>query len=115
MLVSTFLVGDPLNPPTLIADPALGTSPVVNGYDSNQGDGSSTKNFYMTLRNINIDMTRISTSTAAVAIDWSVSQGCSLSNIHVNMPDFSSHIGITMAQGGSGTIISDSVWALFLR
>jgi glucan 1,3-beta-glucosidase len=109
MLVSTYLVGDPLNPPTLIADPALGTNPVINGYDSHQGDGSATKNFYMAVRNIIIDTAAIATNVQAVGMDWSVSQGCSLTNVKVHMPNFSSHIGITMNAGGSGTIISDCV------
>jgi glucan 1,3-beta-glucosidase len=107
MLVNTFLIGDPLNPPTLVADPALKGKPVINGYDDNQGEGSSTKNFYMALRNLNIDTTRIAVDVTARAIDWSVSQACSLSNVHIKMPPSSGHIGITMDRGGSGKIISD--------
>lgn len=109
MLVTTFLVGDPLNPPVLIADPALGSQPVINGYDSHQGDGSATKNFYMAVRNIVIDTTEIGTGVQAVGMDWSVSQGCSLTNVKIRMPNYSSHIGITMNEGGSGILISDSV------
>ncbi|KAK1445323.1 hypothetical protein CCUS01_12649 [Colletotrichum cuscutae] len=107
MLVTTYLVGDALNPPVLIADPALGEQPVINGYDSHQGDGSATKNFYMAVRNLVIDTTEIGTGVAAVGMDWSVSQGCSLTNVKVRMPNFSSHVGVTMAQGGSGILISD--------
>ncbi|EFQ29041.1 hypothetical protein CGRA01v4_11404 [Colletotrichum graminicola] len=108
MLVTTYLVGDALNPPVLIADPALGNQPVINGYDSHQGDGSATKNFYMAVRNVVVDTTEIDTGVQAVGIDWSVSQGCSLSNVKVRMPNYSSHIGITMSAGGSGILISDS-------
>lgn len=109
MLVSTYLIGDAVNPPTLFADPALGTNPIISGYDPNQGSGSATKNFYMAVRNIILDTTAISTSTQAVAMDWSVSQGCSLTNMVIHMPNYSSHVGITMNQFASGTIISDSV------
>ncbi|KAK2035873.1 pectin lyase-like protein [Colletotrichum somersetense] len=108
MLVTTYLIGDALNPPVLIADPALGNQPVINGYDSHQGDGSATKNFYMAVRNVVIDTNEIDTGVQAVGIDWSVSQGCSLSNVKIRMPNFSSHIGITMNAGGSGILISDS-------
>ncbi|KAK6217374.1 exo-beta-1 [Colletotrichum tabaci] len=108
MLVTTFLVGDALNPPVLIADPALGGQPVINGYDAHQGDGSATKNFLMAVRNVVIDTTEVGLGAPAVGIDWSVSQGCSLSNVKIRMPNFSSHVGITMNQGGSGILISDS-------
>ncbi|KXX74005.1 Glucan 1,3-beta-glucosidase [Madurella mycetomatis] len=107
MLVNTFLVGDPLSPPTLVADPELETNPVINGYDDHQGEGSSTKNFYMAVRNLNIDTTRIASDVRARAIDWSVSQACSLTDVHVTMPLSSGHVGITMDQGGSGKIIAD--------
>lgn len=114
LLVNTFLVGDPLNMPIFLADPALGTNPVIQGFDNSQ---QSTTNFYTALRNIKIDTTKISTSTKAVALNWAVSQGCSLFNVIFNMPDSSSHIGITMSAvvsgtdegGGSGTLISDCV------
>ncbi|KAF6845233.1 putative exo-beta-1,3-glucanase [Colletotrichum musicola] len=108
MLVMTYLVGDALNPPTLVADPALGSKPVIDGYDEFQGDGSATKNFYMAVRNLVIDTTEIGTGVQAVGMDWSVSQGCSLNNVKIRMPNFSSHIGITMNAGGSGILISDS-------
>ncbi|KAI0134383.1 pectate lyase superfamily protein-domain-containing protein [Xylariales sp. AK1849] len=107
MLVSTYLVGDPIDPPTLIADPELDTSPVIHGYDSNQGDGSATKNFYMAVRNINIDTTEVDGDTAAAGIDWSVSQGCSMNSVHITMPDNSKHRGITMDDGGSGVLLAD--------
>ncbi|KAK3685711.1 pectate lyase superfamily protein-domain-containing protein [Podospora appendiculata] len=111
MLVSTFLVGDPLDLPTLVADPALGTKPVINGYDAHQGEGSADKNFYMAIRNLQIDMTGIDASVNATAIDWSVSQGCSFDNIHITMPKLSSnHRGVTMNQGGSGILISHSTF-----
>ncbi len=111
MLVSTFLVGDPLNVPTLVAHHDLGSRPVIIGYDEYQGDLGATKNFYMTVRNLRIDTRAIPSQTIAVAMDWSVSQGCSLSNIDISMLESSSHVGITMNNGGSGTLIADSVSA----
>lgn len=107
MLVNTFLIGDPLNLPTLVADPALEANPVINGYDAHQGEASANKNFYMAVRNFKIDTTRIANNVVGRAIEWSVSQACSLTNVHINMPPSSAHVGVTMDQGGSGKIIAD--------
>jgi glucan 1,3-beta-glucosidase len=109
LLVSTFLIGDPLNLPTLIAHGALQSNPVINGYDAYQGEGSSTKNFYMAVRNLKIDTTGIDAGQQIRVMDWSVSQGCSLTNVQIIMPENSEHVGITMLYAGSGIIISDSV------
>ena len=109
MLVNTYLIGDALVPPTLVSDPELGNNTIIYGYDAYQGDGSATKNFYMSVRNFKLDTTQISSSIQARAMDWSVSQGCSLVNVHITMPSNSNHTGITMSEGGSGTIIADCV------
>jgi glucan 1,3-beta-glucosidase len=109
MPVNTFLIGDALSPPTLVADAALETNPVIHGYDENQGEGSANKNFYMAVRNFYIDTASIGKDVQARAMDWSVSQGCSLTNVHITMPTSSNHTGITMKNGGSGNIISDCV------
>ncbi|KAH8893181.1 pectin lyase-like protein [Thozetella sp. PMI_491] len=106
MVVSTFLVGDPLDPPTFVAHEDLNTT-IINGYDMWQGELSSTKNFYMSVRNLKLDTTNVSRGTKVRAMDWSVSQGSSLTNVEINMPSMSEHVGITMSQGGSGTIIAD--------
>lgn len=107
ILVYTSLIGDALNPPVLVADPALGDRPVINGYDEYQGDNGATKNFYMTVRNFKIDTTRVPGTVMAKGMEWSVSQSCSLTNIHVTMPRGSSHIGIAMNKGGSAIVVSD--------
>ncbi|KAK3360165.1 pectate lyase superfamily protein-domain-containing protein [Lasiosphaeria hispida] len=107
LLVSTFLVGDALHPPTLLADAALGTQPVLRGFDAHQGAGSATKNFYMAVRNVRVDTTRIARETEARAVEWSVAQGCSFVNVHVVMPAPSRHTGLGMGFGGSGVLIAD--------
>jgi glucan 1,3-beta-glucosidase len=63
----------------------------------------------MAVRNIVIDTTEIYEDVRAVGIEWSVSQGCSLNNVRVVMPDASSHVGLTMNEGGSGVIIANCV------
>ncbi len=46
--------------------------------------------------------------TAFTILDWSVSQATQLTNLVFNMPDYSSgHTGITMPEGGSGTMMGD--------
>ncbi|KAH7346426.1 pectate lyase superfamily protein-domain-containing protein, partial [Rhexocercosporidium sp. MPI-PUGE-AT-0058] len=112
MLVNTFLVGGPLHIPIFVADASMGTKPVIQGFDNAQ---QSTNNFYTGIRNIIIRTTSINTGTAAVGLNWAVSQGTSLFNVIFDIPNYSSHIGITMKAvvngnnegGGSGTIISD--------
>jgi hypothetical protein len=49
------------------------------------------------------------------ALNWGVSQGTSLYNVQINMPNFSQHYGIEMLSnagccgGGSGTMLGDIV------
>ena len=108
MIVNSYLIGDPLDLPTLVGDSKL-NSTIINGFDMWQGDIGATKNFYMSIRNLKLDTTQISRGTRVHAMDWSVSQGTSLVNVHIEMPQDSEHVGITMSQGGSGIIISDCV------
>lgn len=112
MLVQTMLVGDPLNMPTLKADASLGNRPIIEGFDQSRGLQSTT-NFWIGIRNIKLDTTAVNANTAAVALNWPVSQACQLTNVDFIMPNFSQHIGLTMRGGGSGTIMQDLV-SLFL-
>ncbi|KAK4159107.1 glucan 1,3-beta-glucosidase [Cladorrhinum sp. PSN259] len=116
LLVNTYLIGDLLSPPTLVSSPSLDTQPVINAFDPYQGEGSANKNFYVSLRNFVIDTTLVPAGVKAKAINWSVSQGCSLINVHVIMPttttatglaSSSEHIGVGMDPGGSGSVIAD--------
>ncbi|KAK0613427.1 pectate lyase superfamily protein-domain-containing protein [Immersiella caudata] len=109
LLVYTFLVGDAVNIPTLIADSSLNTEPVIHGYDLYQGENGATKNFYMAVRNFRINTSRISRHVQARGMEWSVSQSCSLVNVHVTMPVGSAHVGISMSYGGSASLMSDSI------
>ncbi|KAK4645498.1 hypothetical protein QC761_201970 [Podospora bellae-mahoneyi] len=112
LLVSTYLVGSPgvFGETVLKAAPELGTRPVVLGYDPYQGQGSANKNFYIALRNVVVDMTAVPKETAARGIEWSVSQGSSLSNIKIVMPrgEGVRHRGVAMDfGGGSGKVVSE--------
>ncbi|KAK0643067.1 pectate lyase superfamily protein-domain-containing protein [Cercophora newfieldiana] len=107
LLVSTSLIGDAVNPPTLLAAPSLRTEPVIHGYDPFQGENGPTKNFYMAVRNFRIDTSRVESGVQARGVEWSVSQGCSLTNVHVGMPVGSMHVGVSMSYGGSAVVIAD--------
>ncbi|KAI9857964.1 MAG: hypothetical protein M1813_007933 [Trichoglossum hirsutum] len=113
LLMNTILIGDPLHMPVLKADANLGTNAIIYAYDSRAD--SATTQFYKGIRNIIFDTTAVSTGTEANALNWPVSQACSLFNVNFRMPNNSGHIGIIMAgvtgsgevQGGSGTIMGD--------
>jgi glucan 1,3-beta-glucosidase len=120
LLMNTILIGDPLHMPVLKADANLGTNAIIYAYDSRAD--SATTQFYKGIRNIIFDTTAVSTGTEANALNWPVSQACSLFNVNFRMPNNSGHIGIIMAgvtgsgevQGGSGTIMGDLVRSLAL-
>lgn len=64
-----------------------------------------------------IDTTGVEKSEEVVGVDWSVSQGCSFSNVHFVMPrgGENKHVGIAMGQVGSGVVVGDCVsWVLLI-
>lgn len=81
---------------------------MIAGYDFGQG---STTNFYIGLRNINIDTTGASANDTIYALNWAVSQATNLINVNFTMPEDSNHIGIEMdggdSGGGSGLFMGD--------
>lgn len=81
---------------------------VVNGNDDGQ---PSTNNFYIGIRNVNIDTTAISSSQQVYVLNWAVSQATNLINVHFKMPSGSEHVGIEMdggdTGGGSGLFMGD--------
>ena len=83
---------------------------MVTGYDYAQG---STTNFYIGLRNVNIDSCNVSPSSELHLLNWAVSQATNLMNVNFIMPKNSSHVGLIMdggsSGGGSGTFFGDLV------
>ena len=78
---------------------------LIYGKDPNQ---DSTTNFYIAIKNMQLDSTNINKDTSFTILDWSVSQATQLTNLVFNMPSYSSgHTGITMPEGGSGTMMGD--------
>lgn len=126
LLVGTFLVGDALNLPTLVAHPDLastgsgsGSGPVViYAHDNHFKTNAASQNFYITVRNLIIDTTGLDPEVQIAGLDWSVSQGCSLGNVHFVMASETGgqnrHTGITMSQFGSGIEVADCVSSIFI-
>lgn len=110
LFVGTVILGDALNPPILKASADFPNDHIVYGKDPNfQG----TTNFYIALKNVVIDSTGVSASQTIALLDWTVSQGTQLTNVVFNMPDYSSHTGITSQYDyNSGIILVCSSSAL---
>lgn len=86
---------------------------VIYGHDDHFKTNAASQNFYITVRNLIIDTTDVDPSVEIAGLDWGVSQGCSLVNVHFVMPpssgDHNRHTGVTMSQFGSGIEVSDCV------
>ncbi|KAH6876298.1 pectate lyase superfamily protein-domain-containing protein [Alternaria rosae] len=109
LYISTQIIEDAINVPTLkAASSAFNNTAVVDGYDK---DTQSTNNFYIGLRNFNIDITAADAAKTIYALNWAVSQATNLIDVNFNMPNGSNHIGIEMdggtSGGGSGLFIGD--------
>ncbi|KAI9655083.1 MAG: hypothetical protein M1821_005566 [Bathelium mastoideum] len=110
LYVDTQVIGDAINLPTLEASPAFSPSngSVVAGFDPGQG---STTNFYIGVRNLNIDTTRVSANNTISGLNWAVSQATNLIYVNFVLAPNSQHTGIEMnggsGGGGSGTFLGD--------
>jgi hypothetical protein len=61
------------------------------------------------LKNVIIDTTSIDKNRGLVALNWSVAQGCGLTNVQIIMPnDSTGHVGISL-DGGSTIAVTDVV------
>lgn len=109
LYINTQIIGDAIDKPTLkAAASALNNTAVVDAYDKGT---QSTNNFYIGLRNVNIDTTAADPAKTIYALNWAVSQATNLINVDFNMPIDSNHIGIEMnggtSGGGSGLFMGD--------
>ncbi|KAH8810931.1 pectin lyase fold/virulence factor [Xylogone sp. PMI_703] len=122
MWLMTQIVGNPSNLPTLKATSDFSSSFPISAGSTNKIDlllsgwdltDGSTLNFYIGVRNIILDTTSVPASNQMTALNRAVSQGTSLYNIQINMPDSSQHSSIEMLSntgccgGGSGTMLGD--------
>ncbi|KAF7311541.1 hypothetical protein MKEN_01056500 [Mycena kentingensis (nom. inval.)] len=112
----TQLIGDPKNPPTLLAA-ANFTGMAVIDADPYIPDGNGTQfyinqnNFFRSVRNFIIDVRRMPPASTGTGIHWQVAQATSLSNIQFFMSDApdTAHQGIWM-ENGSGGYMGDLVF-----
>lgn len=105
--LGTIIVGDPLNRPIIKASPDFVGTSLVNGQDPASGHPETV--FMVAMRNVILDTTAIDGSYTFTALQWGIAQGCSLSNVDINMPQGSSgHIGIHL-NGGSTIAVTDVV------
>ncbi|KAJ7834921.1 exo-beta-1,3-glucanase [Mycena olivaceomarginata] len=113
----TSLVGDLKNKPTLLADAGLqgaviDADPYLQGVSNPDGSGinwwNNQNNFFRSVRNFVIDVTRVPPSVAATGIHWQVGQATSLINIDFKMSAAAGtkHQGL-FGENGSGGFISD--------
>ncbi|EED14258.1 exo-beta-1,3-glucanase, putative [Talaromyces stipitatus ATCC 10500] len=104
--LGTIIVGDPLNRPIIKASPNFIGNTLVNGQDPITGHPETV--FMVAMRNVILDTTAIDPSYPFTALQWGIAQGCSLSNVEINMPQGSTaHIGIHM-NGGSTIAVTDA-------
>ncbi|KAF7971175.1 hypothetical protein HWV62_21924 [Athelia sp. TMB] len=107
----TMLVGNPSNPPTIVPVSTFGANYVLDGFPNTNGaywnGGNAPLNFYKSIRNINVDTTRVPASVAVKGVNWAVSQATSLRDMVFTMIESSEHVGLDMSGGGSGTFMGD--------
>lgn len=112
----TQLVGDARTPPTLLASAnftgfaVIDADPYIPGGSGAEFYGD-TNNFYRSVRNLVIDLTKTPANASSTGLHWQVSQATSLVNVVVNMstdPE-SQHQGIYM-ENGSGGFMGDIVF-----
>jgi glucan 1,3-beta-glucosidase len=95
MRLGTVLMGDPTNPPTLLATSSFANDHIIYGKDPVQ---PGTNNFYIAIKNLVIDSTNIDKDKTIAHLDWTVSQATQLTNIVFRMPNFSTgHTGVTVS------------------
>ncbi|KAF7978685.1 hypothetical protein HWV62_44937 [Athelia sp. TMB] len=112
----TQLVGDARNPPTILAAASFSGFAVIDA-DVYIPGGSGAEwytnqnNFYRSIRNFVIDLTKTPATASSTGIHWQVSQATSLVNVVVNMSTdpATAHQGIFM-ENGSGGFMGDIVF-----
>ncbi|TFB00197.1 Glucan 1,3-beta-glucosidase [Trichoderma ghanense] len=106
--VDTVVMGDPINRPVLQASPDFTEPFLYLGFDPNY---DSTTNFYVGLKNVVLDSTKVPLAHNITLLNWAVSQAVQLTNVLFNMPNGGvAHTGLSMPQGGSPLIINDVVF-----
>ncbi|KAJ7273179.1 pectin lyase fold/virulence factor [Mycena rebaudengoi] len=121
----TQLIGDPKNPPTLLAASSFNDLAVIDADPYIPGGNGAQwyqnqNNFFRSVRNFVIDVRRVpATMSQGTGIHWQVAQATSLMNIRVEMstaPDtahqgeYFEFISCIWMENGSGGLMSDLVF-----
>ncbi|KAK3505264.1 pectate lyase superfamily protein-domain-containing protein [Neurospora crassa] len=113
----TQVIGDANNRPTIVAAPSFVGLGVLSTdeYTGEEGKGIdggdpqyyvNTANFYRQIRNIVIDIQKVTSGTLVTCLHYQVAQATSLQNVELRAAPGSSQIGL-YAENGSGGGISD--------
>lgn len=108
----TQLVGDAINPPTLLASAGFTGMAVIDADpydDSGSNWWTNQNNFFRQIRNFVIDLTQMPLTSGA-GIHWQVAQATSLQNIVFNMHEDSSTSNVQQGifmDNGSGGFMAD--------
>ncbi|KAL1837495.1 hypothetical protein VTK73DRAFT_4676 [Phialemonium thermophilum] len=96
-------MGDPVDPPVLQASPDFADPFLVYGFDHRL---DPTINFYIGLKNVVLDSTRVPAARNVTLLNWAVSQAVQLANVEFRMGG-AGHTGLSMPQGGSPLMMND--------
>ncbi|KAJ2978076.1 hypothetical protein NQ176_g4021 [Zarea fungicola] len=108
--VDTVIMGDPTNMPVLQAADTWATTDkfFLYGHDYNY---DSTINFYIGLKNVVLDSSKVPAAQNITLLNWAVSQNVQLANVVFNMADKGTgHTGLSMPEGGSPLIMNNLVF-----
>ncbi|KAG8220202.1 glycoside hydrolase family 55 protein [Butyriboletus roseoflavus] len=112
----TQMIGDARTPPTLLASSNFTGLAVIDAdpYVPNGGGAQwfiNQDNFYRSVRNLVIDLRRMSPTAPAIGLHWQVSQATSLINVVVEMSqeNGTQHQGLFM-ENGSGGFMGDIIF-----
>ncbi len=101
--VFNIIMGDPINPPVLQASADFSDPFLWYAKDPNL---DSTINFYIGMKNLVLDSTKVPAAQNITLLDWSVSQAVQLTNVLFNMGG-AGHTGLSMPEGGSPLMMND--------
>jgi glucan 1,3-beta-glucosidase len=117
----TQIVGDPNFPPTIQPCSDFGPNYVLDGFPNTNGSywngGNTPLNFYKSIRNVNVDTTKVDPSVNVKCLNWAVSQATSIKYMTFIMAENGLHQGVESQgslaptikdnTGGSGTMFGD--------
>lgn len=102
VLYYTAMIGNPGNPPTIIASTNFTGAALIDGNPNNYYVNQN--NFYRSIRNFVLDMRQLPIALVMNGIHWQVSQATSIYNVRIEMSRDSStgHVGLWMENGSGG-------------